>query len=74
VPVAASIRRPGGLVIDACPAAPRSHHSALRERNRRRLGSAALPRAHTCVPRYGGEKLDLDIAVEGLLQHRSRGP
>lgn len=66
-------RRPDGRILESCPAAPRSRATALAERRRRRLGTAIGP--ETCLPRFGGERLDLEIAVEGLFAHRqTRGP
>ena len=66
-------RRPDGKLLEQCPAAPRSRTAALVKRNRRRLGPNSIG-PDTCVPRFGGDKLDYDIAVEGLFQQRSRGP
>ena len=66
-------RRPDGATVERCPAAPRSRTDALVDRRRRRLGAAIGP--ETCVPRFGGDRLDYDIAVEGLLARAGpRGP
>ncbi len=68
-------RRPDGVVLDPCPAAPRSHATAVVERNGRCRGDGQeAPGRDTCVPRHGGDRLDYGMAVEGLLENRERGP
>jgi Domain of unknown function (DUF222)/HNH endonuclease len=62
-----------GRLLERCPAAPRSRARDLGARMRRRPGPSIGP--ETCVPRFGGDRLDRDIAVEGLLvRSKARGP
>jgi Domain of unknown function (DUF222)/HNH endonuclease len=66
-------RRPDGRVVEPCPAAPRSRASALAARNRRRLGGGIS--AEATAPPFGGDRLDVGIAVEGLWSSaHPRGP
>jgi len=58
-------RRPDGGVLERCPAPGRSRPGALGARRKRRLGAAIGP--DTSATRFPGERLDYDIAVEGLV-------
>jgi hypothetical protein len=65
-------RSPDGRIVEACPAAPRSHPARLRALSDRR-GLRIDP--NTCFPRSAGASMDLELTIWNLCARRERaGP